>query len=174
MLDKLIDLLVQFVELGQIFFYVDHYNKAVVLRFGKYHRTVGPGPHWMLPLGVEEIMDVNVKPEPQYLDTQSVHTKDEYLVNVGVGYTIRVTEPRTFLLEYEETDQAIALLISGLVYEALRASTWKEVHDGTWFRGLKAKANKKARKRGALIEELVIHDLASGDANRLWVEGIEL
>lgn len=174
MFEKLIDLLVQFVELFQIFIYVDHYDRAVVLRFGKYHRTVDSGFRFLLPLGMEDVIDINVKPEPQYLDPQSIHTKDEYLTTVQVGYTLRVTDPKTYLLEYEDTDIAIALLVSGMVHDAITGHTWKEVHDGTWLKGLKAKANKKARKRGAFIEELVVQDLASGEANRLWVEGVEL
>jgi regulator of protease activity HflC (stomatin/prohibitin superfamily) len=174
MFERLIDLLVEFVELFQIFIYVDHFNRAVILRFGKYHRTVGPGLRFILPLGMEDVIDVNVKPEPQYIDLQSAHSKDDYLLNVQVGYSLRVEDPKTFLLEYEDTDDLIALLIADLVREAIESHTWKEIHSGVWTKGLRMKANKKARKRGAYIDELIIQDLANGDANRLWIEGVEL
>jgi hypothetical protein len=58
--------------------------------------------------------------------------------------------------------------------EAIESHTWKEIHSGVWTKGLRTKANKKARKRGAYIDELIIQDLANGDANRLWIEGVEL
>jgi len=173
-LTRLIDLAIEFVELFQVFVYVDHFEQAVVLRFGKYTRTLGPGMHWILPFGMEDLIDVNVKPEPLYLDPQSVHTQDDYLVNVQVGITFRVTDPRTFLLEYEETDAAIAMLVSGYVADAIKRAKWADLRGDIWTKGLKARANRMAHKRGAHIEELIVQDLASGSANRLWIEGVEL
>ena len=35
------------------FFVVDQTEQAVVLRFGRYHRTVGPGLQTKIPLGIE-------------------------------------------------------------------------------------------------------------------------
>jgi len=174
MLTRLIDLAIEFVELFQVFVYVDHFEEAVVLRMGKYSRTIGPGFRWVWPLHIEDIISVNVKPEPLYLDPQSVHTQDDYLVNVQVGITFRVTDPRTYLLEYESTDAAIAMLVSGYVAEAIQRAKWAALRDRVWTKGLKARANRAARKRGAYIDELIIQDLASGSANRLWIEGVEL
>ncbi len=174
MFERLIDLAVEFIQLAQIFFYIDYYEAAVVLRCGKYNRTVWAGPHWIAPLALEDAITVNVKPEPMFLDTQSVHTLDDYLINIQIGITFEVTVPKTFLLDYEDTEDILALLVSGCVTEAIQRSTWKEMQDGTWAKGLKAKANKKARKRGALIGEIVVTDLANGDADRLWIEGVVL
>lgn len=64
MLDRLIDLLVEFVELFQCFVYIDEFEEAVVLRAGRYNRTIGPGFHWIIPFNIEDLIDVNIKPEP--------------------------------------------------------------------------------------------------------------
>jgi len=172
--ERLVDLIVEFAQLFQFFFYVEHYEQAVVLRFGKYSRTVGPGPHWIWPASMEDAISVNIKPEPMYCDTQSLTTSDGYIINLQVGFTLRVTDAKTYLLDHEHTDDTIAMLLSGIVADKVAASTWEDVHSGDWRKGLRAKANKKARKRGALIIELIVQDLASGDANRLWIEGVEL
>lgn len=42
-------------------FVVDETEQAVVTRFGKYVRTVGPGLHWKVPLGVEDSIKVATK-----------------------------------------------------------------------------------------------------------------
>lgn len=39
-------------------FVVDQTEQAVVLRFGRYNRTVGPGLQWKLPLGLENNLNV--------------------------------------------------------------------------------------------------------------------
>lgn len=173
MFEKLVDLIVEFMELFRVFVFVVHSDEAVILRAGKYNRTIGPGFHWIWPI-VEDLIDVNVKPEPLYCDTQSLHTKDQYLVNIQVGYTYRVTCPKTFLLDYEDTENIIAMLISGSVTQAVHKTTWKDLRNELWLRDLKTAANRHARKRGAVVEEVILQDLANGDANRLWIEGVEL
>jgi hypothetical protein len=174
MLERLIDVLIEFVGLFQVFFYVDHYEQAVVLRAGRYHRTVAPGAHYILPFAVEDVISTNVKPEPVYLDTQTVHTLDGYVVHIQVGYVYAVTVPKTFLLDFEDTEDTISMLLSGLVAQTIQQTKWADLQTPGWLTNLKRRANKKARKRGALISELVIQDLASGEANRLWVEGVDI
>lgn len=174
MFEKLIDLLIEFIGLFQVFVYVAEFEGAVVLRAGVYHRTLGPGFHWIVPLGIEDLIDVNIKPEPLYLDTQSLHTKDQYLVNIQVGFTYRVTCPKTFLLDYEDTEGSIAMLISGCVTTAVHRTSWNDLRRGVWLRSLKTQANRIANQRGAEVEEIIVQDLANGNANRLWIEGVEL
>lgn len=174
MFERLIDILVEFVELFQCFIYVDHYDQAVILRAGKYNRTVSPGIRFILPFGIEDAIDINIKPEPQYLDTQTLTTSDGYIVHIQVGYSLRVTDPKTFLLEYEDTDDLIGMAISDMVAKKVLKSPYAKLQDGTWKRGLLSAATKKAHTMGAAIDELFVQDLASGEANRLWVEGIEL
>jgi hypothetical protein len=174
MLDRLIDVGLQFIQLGQCWHYIDQFEKAVVLRRGLYHRTFEPGWRGCWPLAFEKVITVNVKPEPMYLDPQSVHTQDDYLVNVQVGLEYKVICPKTFLLDYENTEDTIAMLISGCVADAIQQAKWCDLRSGVWCKGLKVRANRIARKRGAHIDNLIIQDLASGAANRLWIEGVEL
>lgn len=174
MLDKLIDLFIQFIELFQVYVFVDQTDEAVVLRAGKYKRTVGPGFHWVWPLNIEDLIDVNVKPTPYYTSNQSLHTEDEYLVNVQVGYSLAVTTPRTYLLEFEETAEAVTLGVEGYVADAISKHSFRDVHNGVWLQGVKTKSMRYANVRGAKLTGLVVIDLANGDANKLWVEGVEL
>ncbi len=174
MLNRLIDLGLEFIGLFQIYTFIDEYDEAVVLRYGKYIRTIGPGFRWLWPLNIERTINVNVKPEPMYLDTQSLHTKDDYLINIQVGITYQVTSPKTFLLDFENTEDTIAMLISGLVTEAVHRAKWSDMRNGVWSRGLKTRSNRICSKRGAKVNDIIVQDLANGDANRLWIEGVEL
>jgi regulator of protease activity HflC (stomatin/prohibitin superfamily) len=171
--ERLVDLITEFAQLFQVFLFVDQTDEAVVLRAGVYNRTIGPGFHWIWPIW-EDYIDVNVKPEPLYCDPQSLHTKDQYLVNIQIGYTYRVTCPKTFLLDYEDSEGAIAMLISGCVTTAVHRTKWNDLRRGVWLRSLKTNANRIANKRGAEVEEIIVQDLANGSANRLWIEGVEL
>ena len=174
MFDRLIDLIVEFIELFQIFVFVDEFEGGVVLRRGRFHRTVEPGLRWIIPLHQEDVITVNIKPEPKYLDLQSLHTKDGYACNIQVGYIFRVVDVKKYIIDNEDTEDLVALLCSGVVRNSVQGTNWKELGEVGYPGTLKAPMNRKARKRGAEIDEVVIQDFASGEANRLWHEGISL
>jgi len=173
-LDRLIDLIIEFLELFQVFFFVDEFEEGVVLRQGRFHRTVKPGFRWIIPLSQEDVIVVNVKPEPMWLDVQSVHTKDDYGSNIQVGIIWRVTDVKAFLIDNEDTEDMVAMLCSGVVWKSVQGCKWTEVRNERYPDTLKAPMNRKVRKRGAEIDEVIIQDFASGTANRIWHEGIDI
>ncbi len=174
MLDRLIDILIEFVELFQVFIFVDEFEEGVVLRRGRFHRTVKPGMRWILPLGQEDVIVVNVKPEPMYLDLQSLHTQDGYISNIQVGIIWRVTDVKVFLIDNEDTEDMVGLLSAGVVSASVQGCKWAEIVDPVYAGTLKAPMNRKVRKRGAEIDEVIVQDFAAGTAGRLWHEGISL
>ena len=119
MFDRLIDLIVEFIELFQVVVFINHYEEGVVLRRGKFHRVVKPGWRLIQPAGQDEVMVVNVKPEPMYLDVQSLHTKDDYPTNIQVGIIWRVTDAKAFLIENDDTEDMVGMLCSGVVSRSI-------------------------------------------------------
>jgi regulator of protease activity HflC (stomatin/prohibitin superfamily) len=173
MFDRLLDLAIEFVELFQVFVYIDHWDRGLVMRCGKYHRTVDPGLRWVLPLGIEDIIDVNVKPEPLYIDNQSIHALDDYLINVQVALSFRITDPKVYALEWEDTDVLLNIMVADLIAKAIKAAKWADIRDGSFLHDVEIKAKRKARKYGLKILELNLIDCANGSANRLWHDGID-
>lgn len=172
MLDKLIDFLIKFIGLFRGFVFVDEFEKGVILRRGRFHRVVGPGFRWIIPLGQEKLLTVNAKPEPMYLDIQSLHTKDGYHCNIQVGIIWRVIDVKEFLIENEDTDNIVGMLCSGVVSESVQQSRWTAIADPGYAGSLKAPMNRKVRKRGAEIDEVIVQDFVNGRADRIWHEGI--
>ena len=172
MFDRLIDLVVQFIELFRVFVFVDHYEKGVVLRRGEFHRVVDPGLRLVQPAGQDEVLVANVKPEPMYLDVQSLHTADDYACNIQVGIIWRITDIKLFLLENEDTEDIVSMLCAGIVTKSVHGHKWAALREDGYADTLKAPMNRKVRKRGAEIDEVVVQDFAAGGASRLWHEGI--
>lgn len=88
------------------------YERAVVLRLGKYNRTVGPGWVWIFPT-FERYLPVDLR--VQTLDTkpQEVQTKDDVKLKVDVVSFIRVTNPKKVVLEVRDLNNAIVKLLQG-------------------------------------------------------------
>jgi len=171
---KLFDKLVEFVELFQCWTYVPEFERGVILRVGKFHRYLEPGFQWLMPLALEQDIHVNVKPEPVYLDVQSLETADGYSCNIQVGLIWRIVNPRLFLIENEDAESIITMLASGIVTDLVHELKWAEVKKPKFLSSLKRRLNHKARKRGAEIDEAITQDFCNGSASRLWHEGISL
>lgn len=71
-------------------------EKAVIVRFGKYSETVGPGPHW-LPRFIENEYIVNEQHIDSYQYSHDMLTEDENLVDVSVVVQYRIANARDYL-----------------------------------------------------------------------------
>lgn len=168
MLDRLIDVLVQCFHFLIPWSVVDCYQKAVVLRFGRHHRTLEPGFHWVWPLGVEHVLHANVVTNTSNLGVQSLTTKDGYSISISGLLTWRVVDPAKFLLEVEGGQEAISDLAYGAIADSVKASTWAEVSEQKFADGCATKLRRRASKYGLEIDRLQFSDLTKCRALRLW------
>lgn len=77
-------------------FLVSPAEQSVVLRFGQYVKTVGPGPHW-IPRFIESQYTQNIQRIDSFPYESEMLTKDENIVSVGVQVQYRVDNVRDFL-----------------------------------------------------------------------------
>lgn len=83
----IIVLIVLLFSASTMFYQVDRDEEAVVLRFGKEHRVVGPGLHWKLPSPIESKFIVNTQKvfseEFGFRNTRAGDYEDESLILTG-------------------------------------------------------------------------------------------
>ena len=77
-------------------FIVQPAERAVILHFGKYARTEGPGPHW-IPRFIDSRYIVNVQKIQSYSYPANMLTRDENIVSVNVAVPYRVDDPQAYL-----------------------------------------------------------------------------
>ena len=86
---------------------VDAQEEAVILRFGKYSTTKGPGIHWNPPF-VDNRFIVNTEKLFTHTTNSSMLTKDENIVNVEVAVQYKRSNPVFFLLEASAPEDSLA------------------------------------------------------------------
>lgn len=99
---------------------VDEKERAVVLRFGKYLDTYGPGLHWNPPL-IDERAIVRVTEERQYQSRGLMLTEDENIVELPLTVQYNIADPKAFVLNVKDpeislqhaTDSAIRNVVGG-------------------------------------------------------------
>ena len=71
---------------------VNQYEKGLVIRFGKYQKTIGSGINILVPF-VESILTVDMRERVLNVDTQNVITKDNVAVVVDAVVYYKVVDP---------------------------------------------------------------------------------
>jgi membrane protease subunit HflK len=83
---------------SESFYTVDAKERAVVLRFGKYLETKGPGLQFKLPL-LDRIEKVDVTTVQSSASSGHMLTEDENIVEVSLTVQYVVKDPKAFVLE---------------------------------------------------------------------------
>lgn len=80
------------------FYQIDEQERAVVLRFGKYHATAGPGLQWNPPL-IDEVIRVNTTRVRAASFREIMLTQDENIVEVRMSVQYVIDDVRDFVLQ---------------------------------------------------------------------------
>lgn len=113
---------------------VDEKDRAVVLRFGKYLDTYGPGLQWNPPL-IDKIIVVRVTEERQYPSRGMMLTQDENIVELPLTVQYNIADPKAFVLNVktpeislqQATDSALRHVVGGTTLDNVVSSGRAEV-----------------------------------------------
>ena len=94
--------LIAAVWVGSGLYRVDAQERALVLRFGKYLQTTGPGYNWHLPWPIERKIIVNVSHQYSVVDDASMLTADTNLVEVKSA--VQYIQPDAFKVRFKVRD----------------------------------------------------------------------
>lgn len=169
MIDRLVDLLIASLRLFQAFVVVADYERAVVLRFGRYHRDIGPGFHWILPFRCEHVLSTNVVPETMNVGPQSLTTRDGQSVTLGTVVTFEIEDAKRFLLEVEGANQVIEDAAYGAQAQVVMARSWEELQTVDLPNELAKEVRKRARRYGVKVIDVQVSDFTKARTLRLML-----
>jgi membrane protease subunit HflK len=116
-------ILIAAVWIGSGIYRVDAQERAVVLRFGKYVQTVGPGYNWHLPWPIERRIIVNVSQQYSVRDDARMLTADTNLVEVTSAVQYTQPDPLKFLFKVKGVEETLTQVSESAMREAVgRAS----------------------------------------------------
>lgn len=171
MFDKLVDLLVQFVDLFKFVRFVYPWQRGIVLRLGNYARTVEPGWRFVAPFHIEQLMTEHVVVTTTNLPAQSLTTEDGVSVVVGAVVTWHCADVKKLLLEVEGRFEAVADTVLGVVASCVAGTTWDGLTSEAFLRRVTRLARVRAKRYGIAIDEVAFSDLARCRSLRLFGGG---
>ncbi len=91
---------------GMGWYQVDEQENAVVLRFGEYLESTGPGLHWNPPV-VDSVQKVNVTRLRSSTHRGLMLTKDDNIVEISLSVQYTVSDPKAFTLEIRAPERSL-------------------------------------------------------------------
>jgi membrane protease subunit HflK len=115
--------LIAAVWIGSGIYRVDAQERAIILRFGKYEQTSGPGYNWHLPWPIERKIIVNVSRQYSVTDDASMLTADTNLVEVKSAVQYIQPDPFKLLFKVRDVEETLSQVSESAMREAVgRAS----------------------------------------------------
>lgn len=164
MLERLADFLVLFWEYITPFFVINVYESAVVLRLGKYHRTVGKGLRWKWPL-IETVLSTNIAITTMELRAQTLTTKDGKSVVISSVVKYRIADVKPYMIEIWDSVDVISDTTLGAIKEVITSTNYKDLA------GVEKKVLRKVKRQvagfGVEVINVVFADLGAIRSIRL-------
>ncbi len=83
------------------------YERALVFRFGRYMGTKGPGLFWIIPLGIEKAVKVDMRVFTDGVEQQEAMTLDNVPVKANAVIWYRVVKPDLAVIEVQNVRNAV-------------------------------------------------------------------
>ncbi|MFW5954257.1 MAG: FtsH protease activity modulator HflK [Guyparkeria sp.] len=101
---------------------VDEGKRGVVLTFGKYTSTAGPGPHWHPPYPISDVVTVNVDEYRDREMSMTVLTNDENIVELDLASQFTVRDPVEFLFNVRDPNSTLQDVMQSAIREVVGSS----------------------------------------------------
>jgi membrane protease subunit HflK len=138
---------------------------GVVLRFGGYVRTLGPGFHVKLPQPFESVEKVDVARVRSVNDKVTLLTRDENIIAVDFSVQYQVTDAQKYLFSLNDPDGTVQAAAESAVRSVIGASTMDQILSGggTPLAGqIKATVQKTLDRynAGMLVSDISVQNVA--------------
>jgi membrane protease subunit HflK len=101
-------------------------ESAVILRFGAYRTSVGPGPHWA-PSLIDTVYKFNEQKISSYSYNSDMLTLDENVVSVAVAVQYRIIDAKKYRFSVVEPEKALEEATASALRQVIGNSRLDEV-----------------------------------------------
>ena len=140
--------------LVDITYLVDQQERGVVLRFGRYEKTLQPGLNFVFPSLIDKVVTVNVGQVRSITHKASMLTQDENIVDVEVAVQWRINDPADFIFNVKDP----ALTLRQVTESAVRAVIGQSKLDYVLTEG----RSEIAQQQQQLMQGILADDYKSG------------
>ncbi len=144
---------------------IDEAEQGVVLRFGKYDRTLSPGINLTLPRPIESMVAVNVSNIRSLEDRGNMLTQDENLVEFNYKVQYRVASAQDFLFKVRDPETTVRQSAESALRESVGTNRLDAILEGVQREAIRIETQRVLQETldryeaGILISEFNLEDV---------------
>lgn len=146
---------------------VNEYQRAVILRGGKYHRSLEPGTYLKYPIAEYALSD-NVKPDTMEIPPITITTADGKTVTIGMIIHYEVPDIKKFLVDNNDSRSNMIQMGAAELSDHLEEINWIDIKKKTTKNAVQRKLNPYFEDMGVKILDLKFKDKAEVRAYKLF------
>lgn len=127
MFDRLLDFLKAIWRSLLFWYIIDPWEKAIILRVGRFHRMGKVGFNWIWPFYVERVITANCATHTLTVGPQSLCTKDGKQLVITTVITCVIEDAKKFIMEINGGVAALDDAAPGAVSDLVMSSTMEEL-----------------------------------------------
>ncbi|ARC54206.1 FtsH protease activity modulator HflK [Candidatus Riesia pediculicola] len=108
------------------FYTIKESDRGVILRFGKYHRTVEPGLNWKYTFA-EKVVPINVETIREQVTSGMMLTSDENVIQVEMNVQYRIKNPSQYLFNVIDPENSLRQAVDSAVRGIIGLSEMEKV-----------------------------------------------
>jgi len=166
MFDKLVDLIVSWIDQILPVVIIPSYEEGVRLSFGKFRKVLYPGIHFKIPFA-DEIIRQHVVVTTLSLPSQSLYTSDKQNIVVKGVIKYKIADVKTFLLEVYDAQDALSDMTLGIIKNIIISIPGDKCIDPELDNILTKKVRAESKKWGVEIQQVTLTDVAPIRSYRL-------
>ena len=147
-------LVLSVVVLIDITYLIDQQERGVVMRFGRYERTLQPGLNFVFPTPIDRVITLNVGQVRSITHKASMLTQDENIVDVEVAVQWRINEPADYIFHVRDP----AMTLRQVTESAVRAVIGQSKLDYVLTEG----RSEIAQQQQELMQKILVDDYRAG------------
>ncbi|HPC96050.1 MAG TPA: slipin family protein [Sedimentisphaerales bacterium] len=139
----------------------NQWDRAVILRLGKFHRLKGPGPFFIVPIVESIVQTVDMRTRATDFSSESTLTKDTVPVNVDAICFWMVWDAKKAILEVENYYLAIVLSAQTALRDIIGTHELADMltHRGELGNRLREVLDEKTNPWGITVQSVEIRDI---------------
>jgi regulator of protease activity HflC (stomatin/prohibitin superfamily) len=83
------------------------YQRGVVFRLGRFAGIRGPGLYWVIPLGIESSMTIDIRIRTISAESQETITRDSVTIKVNAVVWYKIVDPEKFVIAVSDAGAAV-------------------------------------------------------------------
>ena len=136
------------------------------IRLGKYHRTLGPGLHWKIPVAdAFEIHHTNIT--TQRFDSQTLTTKDDIQIVLRAIVRYQIDDVEKYIVNCFDQREVLEDTTMGEIQKHVRDHTWAEFDAAALEKEVATAVRRQTGKFGFEIIAVTLTDVGRMRSLRL-------